>query len=292
MTGPTRFNVLVIRGGTRVSRVTFGARALAAAVVLFGLLSFALGALSGERIAGRYERYRVAALAGIVHEQQQFIDSFHQRVATIRNEIASWRQLHHDMWEPFGPKGKGPRTIVGIGGPPGIEPAAIGRLPLAQEIDLLASTVEQEGKSLRALARLVVRIGRVFASLPSRWPVRGAINSEFGPRLSPWSGARELHSGLDIDADRGTPVKAPAPGTVLFAGRAPAYGLSVLLDHGNYITTRYGHLDKIQVARGQRLERGQVLGLSGNTGRSTGPHLHYEILVKGQPVNPKTFLWE
>ena len=166
------------------------------------------------------------------------------------------------------------------------------RVALSQELDLLSATVNEEGQSLRALERFMVKAGRVLAALPSRWPVRGAVNSEYGRRLSPWTGAPEFHSGLDISSERGTPVKAPAPGTVVFTGTQAEYGHTVILDHGNDIRSLYGHLQKSQVTQGQRVERGQVIALSGNTGKTTGPHVHYEILVKGQVVNPRGYLWD
>ena len=166
------------------------------------------------------------------------------------------------------------------------------RVALSQELDLLTATVNEEGQNLRALERFMVKAGRVLAALPSRWPVRGAVNSEYGRRLSPWSGAPEFHSGIDIASERGFPVKAPAPGTIVFAGTQAQYGNTVILDHGNDIKSLYGHLQKIQVTQGQRVERGQVIALSGNTGKTTGPHVHYEILVKGQAVNPRGYLWD
>ncbi|MFQ5899442.1 MAG: M23 family metallopeptidase, partial [Candidatus Methylomirabilia bacterium] len=146
--------------------------------------------------------------------------------------------------------------------------------------------------SLRALERFMSKAGKVLGALPSRWPVRGPVTSEFGRRRSPWSGAPEFHSGLDIRARRGTLVKAPAPGTVRFAGRQKDYGLTVVLDHGRGIKTRYGHLSRITVRRGDRVERGQAIAKTGNSGKSTGPHLHYGITVRGKPVNPRAYLWD
>jgi murein DD-endopeptidase MepM/ murein hydrolase activator NlpD len=122
--------------------------------------------------------------------------------------------------------------------------------------------------------------------------VRGAVNSEFGNRQSPWGEGHEFHGGLDIRANRGTPVHAPAPGTVIHAGPAQDYGIAVIVDHGRDIRTLYGHLTKTSVQAGQTIDRGTVLGLSGNTGRSSGPHLHYEVHVKGRPVNPRAYLWD
>jgi murein DD-endopeptidase MepM/ murein hydrolase activator NlpD len=118
------------------------------------------------------------------------------------------------------------------------------------------------------------------------------VNSEFGRRLSPWAPASEYHSGIDIGAAIGTPVRAPAPGVVVFAGRHPEYGIALIIDHGNDTKSLYGHLSKLDVAADQKVRRGDVVALTGNTGRSSGPHLHFEIQVQGQPVNPNTYLWE
>ena len=137
----------------------------------------------------------------------------------------------------------------------------------------------------------MTRAGKVLATLPSRWPVRGAVNSEYGRRRSPWTQATEIHGGIDIGADRGTPVRAPAAGTVHHAGRASDFGIAVILDHGQDLRTIYGHLSRVAVKEGQRVERGDVIAYTGNTGRSTGPHLHYEIHVRGRAVNPRAFLW-
>jgi murein DD-endopeptidase MepM/ murein hydrolase activator NlpD len=136
------------------------------------------------------------------------------------------------------------------------------------------------------------RAKRMLAALPSRWPVQGPVNSEFGRRQSPWTGGNELHAGIDIGATPGVAVHAPSSGTVTTAGYLADYGLTVTIDHGADIKTVYGHLSKVQVTVGQRVDRGTVIGRTGNTGRSSGPHLHYEILVRGEPVNPRVFLWD
>jgi murein DD-endopeptidase MepM/ murein hydrolase activator NlpD len=138
----------------------------------------------------------------------------------------------------------------------------------------------------------MARAGRMLTALPTRWPVRGAVNSEYGNRQSPWTNEREFHSGIDIRAERGTPVYAPASGTVVHAGPAQDYGTAVVLDHGQDIRSLYGHLSKLSVEPGQRVVRGAVIGYTGNTGRSSGPHLHYEIMVKGHAVNPRAYLWD
>lgn len=127
-------------------------------------------------------------------------------------------------------------------------------------------------------------------STPSIWPTRGRITSPFGYRSSPTTGRRTLHKGLDIANKIGTPVIAPARGTVTFAGWDKAYGKSIIISHGNNIVTRYAHLNDIKVKQGQTVQRSEVIGALGNTGRSTGPHLHYEVMIGGVPVNPMRYI--
>jgi murein DD-endopeptidase MepM/ murein hydrolase activator NlpD len=129
------------------------------------------------------------------------------------------------------------------------------------------------------------------ARVPSIWPVDGESTDSFGYRGNPFGGGgAEFHPGQDIAAPRGTPVFAPADGTVVEAGWKNGYGQTVVLDHGNGLTTRYGHLSKVEVGVGQELKRGEELGLVGSTGRSTGPHLHYEVRLGDLPVSPLHYL--
>jgi murein DD-endopeptidase MepM/ murein hydrolase activator NlpD len=129
------------------------------------------------------------------------------------------------------------------------------------------------------------------AATPSIWPlVSGWLTSSFGSRADPITGEPEAHSGLDISADRGTPVHATADGTVESAGYDGGYGNCILIDHGFGIGTRYGHLSGYAISVGQTVKRGQVIGYVGSTGHTTGPHLHYEILLNGEPVNPLRLL--
>jgi len=127
-------------------------------------------------------------------------------------------------------------------------------------------------------------------TFPSIWPVRGQITAGFGQREDPFSGEDAIHKGVDISAPFGTRVEAAADGIVLEAGPESGYGNEILIDHGYGLTTKYGHLSKIFVVVGQVLKRGQVIGAVGMTGKTTGPHLHYEVHVKDTPVNPTKYL--
>jgi len=129
------------------------------------------------------------------------------------------------------------------------------------------------------------------AFVPNMWAHLGKINNEFGFRRNPFGGRTyEFHPGMDIDGERGDQVLAPASGTIIKAGWQGGYGNMVEIDHGNGLTSRYGHLSHIDVQVGDPVTRGQLLGLVGSTGRSTGPHLHYEIRMNDHPINPRHFL--
>ena len=129
--------------------------------------------------------------------------------------------------------------------------------------------------------------------IPSIWPVEGGLSDGFGIRGNPFGGgSSEFHPGQDITAPPGTPVVAAADGMVAQAGWQSGYGQVVVIDHGNGLTTRYGHLSKIEVAVGQELKRGEELGQVGSTGRSTGPHLHYEVRIGDVAVSPLHYLPE
>lgn len=131
---------------------------------------------------------------------------------------------------------------------------------------------------------------QLLASTPSIWPVRGYLSAGFGNRIDPFTGLRDFHPGIDISTPMGTRVIAPADGVVVFCGKKNGYGNAIVVDHGYGLVTRYGHLDGFNVRPGQRVRRGDVIGFVGNTGRSTAPHLHYEVWVNDQTRNPIQYI--
>ena len=127
-------------------------------------------------------------------------------------------------------------------------------------------------------------------SAPSVWPVEGQVTGSFGERIDPFNGEGAFHTGIDIAALVGQSVVAPADGTVQYADFLGGYGRAIILEHGHGIATRYGHLSAFAVAPGQQVHRGEVIGYVGDSGRSTGPHLHYEVRINDTPVNPYKYL--
>lgn len=129
-----------------------------------------------------------------------------------------------------------------------------------------------------------------LASTPSIWPTNGYLSNSFGPRIHPFTGKRSFHYGQDIATQSGNRIVAPANGVVLVAERRNFYGNMIIIDHNFGYTTRYGHLSAFNVKEGDRVTRGQVIGFVGSTGRSTGPHLHYEVRFMGKALNPMNFI--
>ncbi len=144
--------------------------------------------------------------------------------------------------------------------------------------------------SIEELHALLEDQRSILNSTPSVWPSRGFVSSTFGYRVSPFTSVKKMHEGLDIAAPRGTEVLAPADGVVTFNGVKGAYGNLLVLDHGYGLVTRFGHLSQILVQPGTRVKRGDRIALVGNTGRSTGDHLHYEVRIDGVPVNPTRYI--
>jgi len=141
------------------------------------------------------------------------------------------------------------------------------------------------------LAKLEAKRNRL-ASTPAIWPAKGWLTSRFGNRISPFTGSRQFHGGIDIAGARGTDVIAPARGRVTYVGKKGALGRTLTIDHGYGVRTIYGHVDKVLAARNDEVERGDVIAALGNTGRSTGPHLHYVVEVNGKTVDPLDYIFD
>lgn len=159
-----------------------------------------------------------------------------------------------------------------------------------QELAWLDNEAAIQEQNLEVLTLAAEKRSSRWAATPSVWPVKGWVTSGFGPRISPFTDKPAMHDGLDIGAAPNTPVQAPAAGRVTVVGFDPRMGHLVNLDHGYGIQTQYGHLSKALVKIGQRVKRGDVVGLVGSTGHSTGPHLHYMVKVNSQAVNPRQYI--
>ena len=235
-----------------------------------------------------YLRENVTAMAVKLGEMQAQVI----RLDSLSERISKLSGVPLPKSETGGKSGKDAKDTKDGKGGPLINPS----LPLSadelkREIDRLAEIVEQRGDEFTALESQLMEKRIKNTLLPTLLPIEADhIGSSFGRRIDPIAGVGAMHEGIDFVADVGTKVTASAGGVVVTAEYHPQYGKMIEIDHGNDFSSRYAHLSSIGVKAGQIVRRGQLIGASGNTGRSTGPHLHFEVRFKGVAQNPARFL--
>jgi murein DD-endopeptidase MepM/ murein hydrolase activator NlpD len=227
-----------------------------------------------------------AQLVRLQEENQQLRtvnQDFETSVRELNRQLADFEDRTRQLAIVAGIDGLGQEQDTGIGGEDLV-------LPGSNPIDGLLERAELLDQGLDSVGAGLAESLRLAATTPSISPVRGLLTSSYGYRSDPVTGQRALHRAIDISTAPGQPVRATADGIVLRARRNGRLGNAVDLSHGQGVMTRYGHLAKFNVRPGQRVLRGDVVGFVGNTGRTTGYHLHYEVRVDGQPVNPLTYI--
>ena len=277
MASDDRFYAFIVArtssSASRVRRISLHKRwvkACACAVaVLMGAAAYGFYGLTQQaihlRVAEENERLRAEN-----DKQRRQLNSLNQRVEaveTVTRRIAEMSGVEREQQT----------AQRGAGGP---------EMPfdIATTIEYRTKVIEQDLRNYEAMLH-------TRAMTPSLWPVSGELTDGFGGRSNPFGGGSfEFHTGQDIATLWGTPVMAAATGKVIFAGWQNGYGQIVILDHGGGLTTRYGHLSHIDVIEGRKIGRGELLGRVGSTGRSTGPHLHSEVRINDEPVNPRQYL--
>lgn len=263
------------------------------------LLAVAILALGVDYIRMRGHLDELDYLRSQTREQGERLDGYNLQMEQITDELARISRLDRQLRVITDLDPADPLPLPGIGGVEG-EPPLLDEFEaltrerrhraITEALGRLSDAASAEADSLAELiAHLEDQTARLRAT-PSISPTKGWITSSFGYRTSPFTGNREYHRGLDIAGRLGTPVIAPADGVVRFAGVKRALGNSVTLRHGYGLQTVYGHLKEIAVKSGQRVKRGDLIGRLGSTGRSTGPHLHYQVEVNGVPVSPRNYI--
>jgi murein DD-endopeptidase MepM/ murein hydrolase activator NlpD len=264
----------------RFAKWTLGTAALAFLILTGVLIHYSR--LASEVYEARKLRVENQALLSKTQEYEQNAGRLQAQVKSLQSMVSKlgvMAGLEHSL----------PDTVnVGVGGAIGVEQDAPRLEP--------GSFVAME-KNLNALADRSAQLEEFYrdqsvllSSTPSIWPVRGYLSASFGNRIDPFTGQKDFHAGIDISTPIGTHIQAPAAGVVISAGKQGAYGNALVIDHGYGVVTRYGHMEGFAAKPGQRVRRGDLLGYVGNTGRSTGPHLHYEVWVRDQAQNPIHFI--
>ncbi|HVT61770.1 MAG TPA: M23 family metallopeptidase [Thermoanaerobaculia bacterium] len=215
---------------------------------------------------------------------RQVNQGFEASIKTLQGRLTSSEDRTRQLAIMAGLESLGSGAEVGIGGGSPIEDAG------AEDLAALQSRAGQINGALEAIeAKLEERVHWI-SSTPTIAPVRGILTSGFGIRSDPMTHGPGIHQGIDIAAAAGQPVQAAADGVVMLAAATGGYGQAIFISHGFGLSTRYGHLSEIGVHSGQRVRRGEVIGRVGNSGRSTGSHLHYEVRQDGAPVNPLAYI--
>jgi murein DD-endopeptidase MepM/ murein hydrolase activator NlpD len=234
-------------------------------------------------------------------QQKAQVQSFALNLLDYKRQMFLLRDLDTKLRRvvSLGPRDRA-QQVLGIGGPDELGLQNLTQMgekkqdealkEMHQELSEMKGAASKQEASLQTLIEYFEDKRSLYASTPSIWPVRGWVTSPFGRRTSPFSGLPTFHEGLDIAAQTGTPVIAPADGVVVKAGFSPGYGNMVEISHGYGIRTVYGHNSRLNVKEGQQVRRGDVISYVGDTGSSTGPHLHYEVRLNGLPVNPVKYL--
>ncbi len=236
--------------------------------------------------------------------QKTQIDKFSKQVRSFETEMARLESFEKKLRiiTAFENSPKSGQESLGVGGPYGLSSHSFSTSleketqsmldRLSGDLNILTNQIKMRQFSFQELDEYLKNQQSLLASTPSIWPTRGWVTSGFGYRKSPFTGIPEKHEGLDIAARMGSEIRATADGMVVLSGRENGYGNMVEVDHGYGVMTRYGHNSKNLVNVGDKIKRGQVIALVGNTGRSTGPHVHYEVLVNGIPVSPRNYILE
>ena len=286
-----RFTILVIPEGSHQVR-RFGVRlsvlkriAAAAVVLALGLAGLITDYVLTNLDQNELERLQVENLS-----QREELHRLIVKLEDLRQEIVVLAQ--NDAKVRVMAKLSAPKSdsMVGVGGPATQEDVNREFSVIQQRIDEVRRQIDLRRESQEEIQGILNDQRSLLAAKPGGWPVKGWLTSSFGMRRDPFNGRRKMHEGLDIAARTGTSVTATADGIVSSVKTEPGYGKVVILDHGYGYRTIYGHNSKYYVKVGQRVRRGERIAAVGNTGRSTGSHVHYEIRLNGVPVNPRKYL--
>ena len=250
--------------------------------------------LSSLQEENSLQKHQITSLAGKV-------DAINQKMAELKEFDRKVRvMVSLDPSKGSGMESAGEQQqFIGVGGSDSSlggsnSPSERGHKKLVRmmyrALDNLDSDISVQKDEKAELMRLLDRQKSILACTPSVWPAKGWVSSGFGYRLSPFTNEKELHRGLDICSRKGAPVLAPADGVVAYVETDPGYGKTVIINHGYGLNSVYAHLEKVHVKKGQVVRRHQEIATVGDSGRTTGAHLHYEVHLNGVPVNPLRYI--
>ena len=294
-----RFTLVVVPHHHSHARTVGGPFVLACGILLAFIIALVVWSVGTTYVAALFDTGSLAALerdnallVSRLHELEQRSETFAQRMnSTVQHD----KELRIIAVMPDLPEAI---RQVGVGGPlyAASDMVSSGSTlatatALEEKLHRLLREARLETASFQAITSKVETNQKVWRRVPTVRPVEGYLSSRFGVRNDPFTGRRRTHKGVDMGARSGARVQAPAEGMVIMTGWNRSYGRYVDIDHRNGFTTRYGHLSKILVQRGDHVRRRDPIGIVGETGRATGEHLHYEVRLHGRPVDPTFYFY-
>ena len=297
-----RYTLFVITGkGRRMRQLHLSKPVFRFFLALIVLFVAGTMFLSLDYFQIRSQSGELGRLRELTRTQKEQIDNLAVKVSEFEERMISLKEFDRKIraitnLESGGSDGQ----LPGMGGSvPEEDLSALNELPggkplydaVQENMDELLEELSFQEDSFREIYTFLEKKMKILASTPSIWPCQGFVTSEFGYRKSPFTGRRELHRGIDIATKLGEEICAPADGVIVKVTRESDMGNMVKIDHGRNVCTYYGHLLKTMVRKGEKVKRGDVIGLVGNSGRSTGPHLHYGITLSGVHMNPRKYLF-
>ena len=298
-----KYTIMVIpsnSSGTRRFSITRGMLSL----LLFGFCSI-VGAtlyLIQERISLAKHLAKLSPLKQQNQTQKELIGKFTAKLQSLDNNLIQLKQLEDQLRIMASLKPGKPKDDLGVGGvskqtlPDDLEKLTPSEQRFIRRLNRQFQDIERRATEQESAFKELLSAFRdksvLLAHTPSIWPVKGWLSSSFGYRRSPFTNRREFHAGIDVVARVGTPIFAPADGVVISTKRIGGFGKTVRIQHMQGIVTTYAHNSVNMVKVGQRVRRGDIIAKVGSTGRSTGPHLHYEVRINGVAVNPRLYIVE
>lgn len=299
------YTVMVVPSTTsKVKKVKLSGRLLNSFVVLVSITVILSAYFCYDYIRIKKQVSEVDNLRSETRIQRLKINNYAQQIIDVEKEMSRLRKFDATLRVIFDldkheSQYQG-NSVAGIGGAGDLQLSEYPEIlegkisDLNEQIDrdltrLKLETASQE-LSLSELVDFLQDQRSLLRSMPSIWPAKGYVSSGYRRRIDPFTGRWAMHHGIDVATNQGAPIIAPADGVVTYIGRKVGFGKLLGIDHGYGYTTRYGHNSRIDVKVGQKVKRGQVIAYVGNTGRSTGPHLHYEIRKDGMTINPLNYI--
>jgi len=296
-----RFSLIIVpHCAKRFKTITLSQRTLKALLAVSVFCFLVLVVFIVDYFTMNVTRSKYKALLKETAEQGQLLADYENSVRKLKQTIKDYESYTKKLSVMAGLKSPEVMEEMGIGGGPteGMDNQAIPAVPpSAQGVTLqdakeLALKAEDIGKNLNVLTSYFEMQSVKLAFTPTIWPTIGWVSSPFTYRLDPFTGQKTFHYGIDIATNFGNPVVATADGIVLSTGLDKIAGKNIVLSHGSGVTTHYLHLSKALVRGGQKVKRGDVIGLVGKTGKALGPHLHYEVRMNNHPKNPYDYILE